>query len=263
MSEINEALKKLKTSFKLKGGTKGTYYIEKVGKDTNGNHTYMIAKGANKAKKIQHQGEWGSKFMYDDDEIDSKTEKGIIEYYEEFINESDEEYDKFVQDTLKDKGYDSVADIPKDEIDDFWIEIDKGYNAENEPGKDGVNEAYGRAMIAHTEGDTAKFLTNIDEMLNITLAKNETFKEHSDIMEAYGPENIDEAKSNEEKLLFQIDNQSALYEVLLNSKNSKELEKGIIELKRYLSGKWVDKKDTPNLGEIDWDDLYDRAQKLK
>lgn len=80
--DIDEAFKKLKDTPELGNGKSGTYYLHKVGTDSNGNWSYMVSKGNNKPKKIQHQGEWGSKITSSD--IEAKTANDIIAYYEEF-----------------------------------------------------------------------------------------------------------------------------------------------------------------------------------
>ena len=88
--KVSEAMKKLKSEPELGSGKKGTYYLNSVGYDSNGNWSYMVSKGANKPKKIQHQGEWREKLTSDmsDKEIEgSKTSKEIIDYYEQFLRE--------------------------------------------------------------------------------------------------------------------------------------------------------------------------------
>ena len=62
-----------------------------------------------------------------------------MQKFNEYFNEakSDSKYQDFVKQMLKKKGYDSIADIPKDKKDDFFNDIDKQWNAEHEPGKDG------------------------------------------------------------------------------------------------------------------------------
>jgi len=85
-NKIDEAFKKLKEPLDIGKGKKGYYYLEKVGYDANGNWSYMVARGANKPKKIQHQGDWGTKFTKDDKEISQELAKKIIDYYEEYIN---------------------------------------------------------------------------------------------------------------------------------------------------------------------------------
>ena len=88
---MNESLKKLKKSIELGSGKKGSYYVDKVGFDTNGNWSYMVSRGSNKAKKIQHQGDWGTKITKDSDwkEVEnSKVAQNIINYYEKFVKES-------------------------------------------------------------------------------------------------------------------------------------------------------------------------------
>ena len=68
----------------------GCYFLMNAKFDTNGNWSYMVAKGANKPKKIQHQPNWGSKITKDttqdmiDNEGEAKTAKQIIDYYIEF-----------------------------------------------------------------------------------------------------------------------------------------------------------------------------------
>ena len=90
-THMNESLKKLKKSIELGSGKKGSYYVDKVGFDTNGNWSYMVSRGSNKAKKIQHQGDWGTKITKDSDwkEVEnSKVAQNIINYYEKFVKES-------------------------------------------------------------------------------------------------------------------------------------------------------------------------------
>lgn len=87
---LNEALKKLKKPIELGSGKKGVYFVDKVGFDSNGNWSYMVSRGSNKAKKIQHQGEWSEKIRKDSSEkeiLNSKVAQGIIDYYEKYIKE--------------------------------------------------------------------------------------------------------------------------------------------------------------------------------
>ena len=86
---LSEALKKFKSPLDLgceKG--EGCYFLHSVGLDTNGNWSYMVSKGSNKPKKIQHQGDWSEKITASSTESDLKsikTSKEIIAYYIEFV----------------------------------------------------------------------------------------------------------------------------------------------------------------------------------
>ena len=67
---------------------------------------------------------------------------GEIKYEYVHEKEDSQKYKDFVKATVKKEGYESFADIPKDKIDDFWKVVDKGWNSEDEAGKDGeVTEA--------------------------------------------------------------------------------------------------------------------------
>lgn len=88
---VNEAIAKLKKPLELGQGKKGVYYLHGIGHDTNGNWSYMVSRGANKPKKIQHQGQWREKLTKnhsDEDVFNSDTAAEIIKYYEKFTNES-------------------------------------------------------------------------------------------------------------------------------------------------------------------------------
>ena len=88
---VNEAYTKLKSTIELGQGKKGVYYVHKVGFDTNGNWSYIVSRGGNKPKKIQHQGNWSSKITKtstEDDVKNSKTAKEIIDYFEKYTKES-------------------------------------------------------------------------------------------------------------------------------------------------------------------------------
>jgi hypothetical protein len=90
-NKVNEAMKKLKKPLELGQGKKGVYYLHKVGHDTNGNWSYIVSRGSNKPKKIQHQGQWREKLTTshsDEDVFNSDTAEEIIKYYEKFVNES-------------------------------------------------------------------------------------------------------------------------------------------------------------------------------
>ena len=81
LKEIVEASKMVKVDIPLDK----VYRIVKVGYDTNGNWSYMVQKGTNKPKKIQHQGEWGEKITKDSKDVElSPTAIDIIDYYREF-----------------------------------------------------------------------------------------------------------------------------------------------------------------------------------
>lgn len=84
---VESKIKKLKTSIDLECGSGYCLFITSIGHDTNGNWSYMVAKGANKAKKIQHQGDWGAKITKDTTQSeaeDMKVYKEITKYYLEF-----------------------------------------------------------------------------------------------------------------------------------------------------------------------------------
>lgn len=90
-SDIDESFYKLKDEVELGDGKKGTYYLSSVGYDSNGNWSYMVSRGSNPTKKIQHQsGLFGDKITKDsikNGEIDEKTANGLIKYYEKYIGE--------------------------------------------------------------------------------------------------------------------------------------------------------------------------------
>ncbi len=85
---MTEGYKKFKSSLDLGSTKKGSYYLVSVGYDSNGNWSYMVAKGANKPKKIQHQGDWKGKVTKTDTDVSLKLATQIVSYYEDFINEA-------------------------------------------------------------------------------------------------------------------------------------------------------------------------------
>ena len=157
---------------------------------------------------------------------------------------------------LKKEGYNSVADIPKDKIDDFWIMIDKGYESEAE--KKGLKESYSKAILALSDGNTAEFINNIHEMMYSMLESNEKFKEYSDVVEKYSLEEknieivkIEVTEKNKKDLmkLFKGSNSNvygevddAKYVVYMSGVNKYSMGKLNIEITSYVDSNTMREK---------------------
>lgn len=70
------------------------------------------------------------------EEDEDKSEEDVTEAESELVKSKD--YKEFVKYMVKKEGYESFADIPSDELDDFWKLVDSKYNSKAEKGKDGV-----------------------------------------------------------------------------------------------------------------------------
>lgn len=79
----------------------------------------------------------------DDPEFFMKWAETQVPFSIKEVDEESQEYKDFVKQMVKKKGYESFDDIPKDKLDDFWNAVDKEWNSDSEPGKDGkVDEKY-------------------------------------------------------------------------------------------------------------------------
>ncbi len=95
-NEIEELFVEAK-KFKYVQLGNSSYYVNKVGKDVNGNWSYWVSKGNGKSKKIQVTGNVkGEKVtditrFQDTDKNIEKVKKSVIDYYKKYLEQTNEE----------------------------------------------------------------------------------------------------------------------------------------------------------------------------
>ena len=110
-------------------------------------------------------------------------------------------------------------------------------------------------------------VTGADEDIKFDVSGDNDYVELIETLQRmlkFGDEEVNEAKnkSDNEKLIFQIENQSLLYDDYRYSKNENDFKSRILKHKEYLSGKWVKKGDEVNIDNINWKLVYNNVEML-
>ena len=106
------------------------------------------------------------------------------------------EYKEFISKEAKSKGYDSIGEIPKDKLDDFYLEIDKKWNSKEEDGKDGANESFDILEASDKSSLIKRYTKNLEDVKKSYSTKDGLDSTRNDEYIAYAQAQLDAVKKD-------------------------------------------------------------------